>query len=334
MHVQGYTRERCRALWEREFPRHIAELEVMSEKHGIDLSEDIASQKGLSFQQWFEREKTLYAGGLSLRSRGREFEFTDILAGLAMKIEYCEPDVIWTDLYDYCDDLDTNLTFHQNFRRFGKFDYLDQDFIEPTSNVLILTEGKSDTRVLSTAIPKLYPEYSDLYQFVDFAEFNVSGGASMLTKIVKAFAGIRMEQPILALFDNDAAGLFEKHHLDNLGTLPKNFKILALPDIDLARNYPTIGPEGKRHMDVNGAASSIELFLGKEALTDRDGTLHPIRWTGWNRQIARYQGSLDYKDTVTTRFMDRIKMGGDPITLRKELPELDQLLNCIFCAFH
>jgi 5S rRNA maturation endonuclease (ribonuclease M5) len=87
---------------------------------------------------------------------------------------------------------------------------VDQEYIETTEKILILTEGRSDTQILSFAINAMYPEYADLFQFVDFDEFSISGGASMLTKVVKSFAGVRMKQPILILFDNDAASIAEK----------------------------------------------------------------------------------------------------------------------------
>ena len=333
MRLQGYTHHRCRALWERGFPKHIATLKDMNGRHGIDLEETISSQEYLTFEQWLRRVNNIDLNKL-LQFPGTEFELTDSFASMALEIDVLKPKEVWTELGSYIDELDPQLTLHENHRKLETFQDPDQEFIQPTGNILILTEGKSDTRILSAAILNMYPEYSDLYQFIDFGEFSISGGASMLTKMVKTFAGVRMDQPLLALFDNDAAGLAEKHHLDRIGTLPSNIKTMALPDIELAKRYPTIGPEGNRHMDVNGTASSIELFLGKAALTDKSGQFHPIRWTGWNKQIERYQGSLEYKDAVTTRFLDRMNSGGEPTQLRAEFPELDQLLNCIFHAFY
>ncbi|KZC99106.1 MULTISPECIES: HEPN/Toprim-associated domain-containing protein [unclassified Thalassospira] len=333
MHIQGYTADRCKALWEHGFPKHIATLKNMRDHHGIDLEETISSQEDLTFEQWLRRVNDMELSKL-LRFPGTEFELTDPFASMAVEIDVLKPKEVWIELGSYIDELDPKYTLHENLRKLETFQDPDQEFIQPTGTILILTEGKSDTRILSTAILKMYPEYSDLYQFIDFEEFSISGGASMLTRMVKTFASVRMDQPVLALFDNDAAGLAEKHHLDSIGTLPSNIKTMALPEIELAKSYPTIGPEGNRHMDVNGTASSIELFLGKEALTDKSGELHPIRWTEWNKQIKRYQGSLEYKDAVTTRFLYRMNSCGEPPQLRAEFPELDQLLNCIFHAFH
>jgi hypothetical protein len=49
----------------------------------------------------------------------------------------------------------------------------------------------------------------------------------MLTKMVKAFAGVRMDQSILALFDNDAAGLAERNYIDRIQALPTNIKTFS-----------------------------------------------------------------------------------------------------------
>ncbi|ERP95684.1 hypothetical protein Q669_29365 [Labrenzia sp. C1B10] len=333
LHLQGYTDERCRELWDREFRKHIAKLEEMNSYKGIDVTQDIASQKGLNFESWLERAESL---GIDhwIRNDVVEFDLNDMFASLALELHYFKPEYVWTDLQSYADEFDTELTVHQNLRRLHRFEDNLQEFVRETGTVLILTEGKSDTEVLSTAIKAMYPEFSDLFQFVDFQEFSIEGGAPMLTKLVKAFAGARMEQSILALFDNDAAGVAESRHIDRIKALPNNIKTMVLPDIELAKDYPTIGPEGRRRMNVNGAACSIELFLGKQALTDRDGDLHPIRWTGWNNQIQRYQGALEHKDDVTKRFLTRMKKGGEPASLRIEYAEMDQLLNAIFSAFH
>lgn len=333
LHIQGYTDERCRDLWEREYLKHISKLEDLNSHVEIDIAQDIASQKGLSFEGWLERTN---ASGIDhwVRKSVVEFDLVDMFASLALELEYFKPEYVWTDLASYADEFDPEFSVHQNLRRLHTFEDDDQEFVRETGTVLILTEGRSDTKILSTAIQALYPEFSDMFQFLDFEEFSIDGGASMLTKMVKTLAGVRLDQPILALFDNDAAGLAEQSFVNSIKELPNNIKTMVLPEIELAKEYPTIGPEGERRMDVNGAASSIELFLGREALTDGNGRLHPIRWTGWNKQIGRYQGALEYKDQITQRFLGKMKEARDPIALRTEFSELDQLLNAIFRVFH
>lgn len=334
MHIQGYTDERCIALWEREYPRHISRLEEFQLQHNIGLEQDIKEQKGLSFESWLARSEKLSLEHLIGRGGVMEFDLHDIFASLALELMHSKSKVVWTELGSYADAFDSKLTFHENFASIQTIDETDQDYIHATEDLLILTEGKSDTKILSAAIDAMYPEYADLFQFVDFEEFSISGGASMLSQMVKAFAGVRSRQHILALFDNDTAGIVEQLKVAKVKTLPPNIRTMLLPDIALAEDYPTIGPEGERNMNVNGAASSIELFLGRSSLTDDDGTLHKIRWTNWNSQIDCYQGAMENKDFVSKRFLKRLKRSTNPEDLKAEFPEMDLLLNAIFRVFH
>lgn len=335
MHIQGFSADSVLALWNREYPKHITRLEAMRDKHDIeDLHSDIVEQKGLSFNEWLARSNKLPTEHLMWRAGVSEFELTDPLASLALEIDHSDHRFLWTEIGSYVDDFDPKLSFHTNFSQANSFEDVDQEFIKSTHNVLILTEGRSDTHILRTAIGAFYPEYEDLFQFADFEEFRIEGSASMLTKMVKTFAGVNIEQPILALFDNDAAGRAEYEHLGSIGALPKNIKTMVLPDIEIAKAYPTIGPEGHRIMDINGSASSIELFLGRNTLIGRNGQLQPVVWSGFHKQAKRYQGAIENKEYITKRFSKRMKEGGNPDDLKKEFPELDLLLNQIFCAFH
>ena len=155
----------------------------------------------------------------------------------------------------------------------------------------------------------------------------------MVTKMVKTFAGVRMTQRIIALFDNDVAGLEQKRILDQLMRLPPSFRVMALPAVPIGNNYPTIGPEGLRTMNVNGSACSIELFLGLDALKNDSNKLRPIRWKSWNKSAQLYQGALEDKNHATRSFLVAMKAGGDPHSLRAKFPEMDGLLKSIFHAF-
>lgn len=41
---------------------------------------------------------------------------------------------------------------------------------------------------------------------------------------------------------------------------------MHLPDLEMCRHYPTIGPGGSSIDNINGRACSIEMFLGKAIL--------------------------------------------------------------------
>lgn len=331
MEIQGYTTEKCRALWEREFSRHIAHGEELRDAGYSDFNQEIEAQKGLSFEQWEARESQLGLEHMMRWGGVHLFNFADMFAALALSIDVYKPAAVWTDLTSSFGEFDSTLSLRANL--LGQPRETEVDFIETTGNVLILTEGTSDTKVLSSAIRAMYPEFADMFEFVDFEEFKIEGGASLVTKMVKAFAGVRMSQRIIALFDNDVAGLEQKAILDRTIKLPPSIRTMVLPDLAIGQAYPTLGPEGLRSVNVNGAACSIELFLGKEALADEHGNLRPIRWSSWNKASSRYQGELENKNAATLHFLDAMKAGGDAPSLRAKFPEMDGLLNVIFRAF-
>ncbi|NKK59262.1 hypothetical protein GFM44_25575 [Rhizobium leguminosarum bv. viciae] len=333
LEAQGYTREKCAALWEREYARHLARLEELRGAGYDEFNAEIDAQKGLSYEAWEARntsqskeqfETYIKWGGL------QHFNFADTFASVAMEIDFHKPKAIWTDLSSlYPDEFDVGLSLHANLERNPP----GVDLIETTGPVLILTEGTSDTKILSTAIKAMYPEFADMYEFVDFEEFKIEGGASPLTKMVRAFAGVRMTQRIIALFDNDAAGLEQKALLDK-GRLPQSIRIMTLPDATIGKRYPTLGPEGLRIMDINGAACSIELFLGRAALSDENGNLRPVRWSSWNKAASRYQGELENKNAATAEFLIAVKSGATPPQLRRRFKDMDGLLKAIFAGFN
>src|SRR5438477_11519920 len=109
---------------------------------------------------------------------------------------------------------------------------------------MVLAEGSSDIRVLQRALAILFPERKDYFSFFDHAELSVDGGAAYLVKFLKAFAAARAPMRIVAIFDNDTVGVQAFRQVNAL-KLPKHMIVLRLPDIELARAYPTIGPQGR-----------------------------------------------------------------------------------------
>ena len=78
------------------------------------------------------------------------------------------------------------------------------------------------------------------------------------------------------------------------------------PEIDLARNYPTIGAQGQTLMDVNGVAASVELFLGRDVLTDKEGNLRPVQWKNMSQKLKKYQGEVSDKSIIQAAFKEKI----------------------------
>ena len=224
----------------------------------------------------------------------------------------------YTDLYDegWCDEYPT-----------------EKDFEVPKT--IILTEGKFDSEVISKSIEQLYPYLSKFYSFMDFDEYKVQGSANFLTHYLKAFVASGIQNRIIALYDNDAAGMAELKDLEKYYT-PDNFRVLCLPDIDLARKYPTIGPNGEELLNINGRGCSIELFLGKDILSE-NGTLIPIHWKGYIDKAKAYQGEVMQKGLIQSKFRDKCKRfesNETPSVDDENWKEMKVLLEVIFNAFN
>jgi len=207
----------------------------------------------------------------------------------------------------------------------------EEESAEPRSlaPTVILAEGSSDIRILEQSLKALYPEMQDYFSFFDHVELNVDGGASYLVKFLKAFAAARAPIRVAALFDNDTAGLQAYRQAVTLG-LPRNIIVLRLPDIALASNYPTIGPQGKHLSDVNKRAASIELYLGISALTASNGGLRPVRWSAYVPSADAYQGEVESKGKVQAKFLRELGQLESVEAARDAYPELVAVWGEIF----
>ena len=189
--------------------------------------------------------------------------------------------------------------------------------------IIILTEGKTDVEFISKSIEKLYPHLKNYYHFIDFQEYKIESNASALVKLVTSFAAANVKHPIIALFDNDTTGIMEMNKL-NKKALTENIRVLRFPDISLAKKYPTIGPTGKKVMNVNGLACGIEMYLGSDILTKENGLI-PVRWKNFNEKEKKYQGEIVEKSYVQDEFRKKLKN-----TSNEGYLEMNCLLNEIF----
>jgi len=201
-----------------------------------------------------------------------------------------------------------------------------------TEPIVVLTEGRTDTRLLSRSLEKLFPHLAHLYTFLDHEGFGPQPGTSGVGNLFKGLAGCRISNRIIALFDNDAAGTVAMRKTKER-PFPANFLAMQLPTLEIARNYPTLGPTGLVHTDINGLACGIELYLGVPSLTGDDGNLTPIQWTGFEHQLQKYQGELLLgKERVQERYLQHLEAAADA-AVNPEFDDMRQLLRSIFRAF-
>jgi hypothetical protein len=201
--------------------------------------------------------------------------------------------------------------------------------------IILLTEGSSDRCVLENTLEVRYPHLCDLYSFFDFHASNAPGGAKELVRAIKAFAGCGVRNRIVAIFDNDTAAAVARRAL--YGTrLPPNVKVIELPSLEMAENYPTIGPQGTYRADVNGSACSIELYLGADVLKDENGKLTPVQWKGYDQTLRQYQGEVLNKESLVTKYLDLLsRVRRDPRAAEKhDWWPMELVFDSIFSAFN
>jgi hypothetical protein len=238
------------------------------------------------------------------------------------------PDVkmVTFDISDLVDGgwIDANEAVCTARREIGRFE------TSPLAPTVVLAEGSSDIRILENSLAALFPERRDYFSFFNHSELSVDGGAPYLIKFLKAFAAARVPFRIVAVFDNDAVGLQAFRQAQAL-KLPNNIIVLRLPDIEIAREYPTVGPQGRHVMNVNGQAASIELYLGRVALRTA-GDLRPVRWGGYVAPVRAYQGEVEGKGEVESIFLQHLGHFSNPAEARAAHPELVSIWTMIFDA--
>jgi hypothetical protein len=200
---------------------------------------------------------------------------------------------------------------------------------------IILTEGKTDRRILHGAMSLLHPHLLDYYSFFDFDEARFGGGVGPLVALVKGFIAAGVSNRVIALFDNDTAAKEAMRLLDGI-RIPQNIAVLTYPELELLQDYPTIGPTGQTRLNVNGMAASIELFLGRDVLTDEEsGQLSPVQWKGYNEALRQYQGEVLNKGVLQEKFDKKFKAAlADPKLVEiQDWSGLSAILKAIFNVF-
>ncbi|MFI6986689.1 hypothetical protein ACIBSV_50270 [Embleya sp. NPDC050154] len=186
--------------------------------------------------------------------------------------------------------------------------------------IIVITEGKFDSRVLGRALRIVRPDIADYFTFWNLEDTKAAGGTDRVVINLRSFAAAGVMNRIIALVDNDAAGLAALKNLAN-PVLPSNYTACKLPDLDYARDYPTLGPSGSGQDDINGRACSVEFYFGLDCLQDVGGEPVPVVWTLLNKSVNAWQGELQNKPYVQTRIdalLNAAESGQTPLDERWE----------------
>jgi hypothetical protein len=178
-----------------------------------------------------------------------------------------------------------------------------QELREETSStgpIIVITEGKFDSRVLARALQIVRPDIAGYFKFWDLDTTKAPGGTDRVVANLRSFAAAGIMNRVIGFVDNDAAGLAAEKQLRSK-SLPKHYSICRLPDLDYARSYPTNGPTGQSKDDINGRACSIEFYFGTDCLRGPDNELIPVRWKALNEAVQKWQGELSNKQYVQAR---------------------------------
>lgn len=287
--IYGYNAQ----LFNKFLDAYIEELNVSSNSFSDD-----------KMKRYYENEikqvNDLRAGKISLKNR-RPYIFFENCAeqrvaiwGMVHHEDVKEDDIVVLDISDLVEGgwLDDEL------------ENTDSDFLIPQDEFIpeipiILTEGITDIKTLKKALHVIYPKLESNVRFLD-TSFRPETNAAAVVKMIKSFAAAGINNRILAILDNDAAASEAMTKLPR--NLPNNIKVIQYPELDLMTSYPTIGPQGEINMNINGLAGSIEMYMGKDILTDNDGNLELVQWGGYMNSVKKYQGSLINKGAVDSRF--------------------------------
>lgn len=167
--------------------------------------------------------------------------------------------------------------------------------LEPAHRFLVVTEGSSDAKILRRAFGMLRPHVADFFDFVDMGDGYPFAGTGNMYRFVQGLIGISLQNKVVVLFDNDAAGAATCERCRGLSVLP-NMRIVRLPDLPGFRAFPTVGPQGEHDADINGRAAAIESYLDT-------GSAARVRWRSYEPSAGVYQGELEAKGRYAREFL-------------------------------
>lgn len=198
--------------------------------------------------------------------------------------------------------------------------------VNSAGSIIVVTEGRSDAKLLSLALHLAAPGVATQFTFLDFEAARTPGGTDHVVRLMTSLAAAGVVNRVVAVLDNDAAG---NHALQQLRRvpLPQHFFVTVLPQLPHARRYPTVGPDGPSNSDVNGRAVAVEMLFGPAILsTGGNGALPPVRWSAPIGKPPVYQGALEYKGPVQAAIIAALEDAGSLTDLHPEIAQGCQLV--------
>jgi hypothetical protein len=187
--------------------------------------------------------------------------------------------------------------------------------------IIVVTEGKTDTEVLSAAVRPLNPAVADYFVWPDLT-VRMMQGTSGVEHTLKALDWVGIQGPVVGLCDNDLEGQATVRRIQNL-PLATNIRATTYPHVTTASNWPVVSPSGTTLLDVNGLACSLELYFGSDVLG-----------TGQERPVIRMrtpgpgQGVIDGKDELKKKFMRKVQQS-TPDRLVGDWQDMKELVNVL-----
>ena len=306
LELLGYSKGRLKSLFEEHLkliPDYYAEIRLTYEEfHEVVFSLDVS--KITPDDQWADYD----AGEFLSRYLLKHPEFNKIHnlseiidKDIGLVFEHLDPYITLRILAE--NPINKELDVYWSYQDLIDGGWIEEEDILRTlgasHQILIVTEGSSDTKILRKAFDILYPDIADFFTFVDMQENYPFTGAGNLSNFCKGLASIQIQNNVLVIFDNDVAGAATLNRLCDV-KLPENMHIIKLPEHESFEHFETVGPNGKSKESINGTAVAIECFLDHSYLSN-DAPI--VRWQSYDKTLDAYQGELVCKKKYMINFL-------------------------------
>lgn len=290
-------------------------------KEHLEMVPDYYPDVPISFEQFQSAVSSIDLEQVSLDPEFGEYDLGEFVS----RYLFCDPEVrshlppdveIDTALGTFFENLDPYLTLRllaankKNADLLVQWRYADvvdggwvtrDEVVTPlpdASKILVVTEGSSDSFIIERAMASLCPDIADFFHFVDMEGHYPFTGTGNLFRFCQGLSRIKIQNNVLVIFDNDAAGVEKFEQSRNLNR-PKNMHICRLPDHDFFSSFKTVGPNGTSKENINGSAVAIECFLDLSTISESDSC---VRWTSYKSELQRYQGEIEGKGRLVRAF--------------------------------